>query len=705
MIEHQEKALVLLFQWLGRVAQYSAAHPTARAIGTETHAAFLEALQAGPLDAVVQKEGILLGEAPAKNPVLRTRAAPYLHDRGVLAVRFDPGLREDELTAFVELLALPVQDIFARGGLRRVLPERRVVHVRVEEISHELSAEERAAEQQKKRLRDVFGDAVSRIANRRGFGAGAGSALLELLENAPSTARMLEEQENVAEAVAGIVLLAIQHEKKTGTPLMAKTRALLLELSPDVRAKVFLGFPELAGDFRAAMETIYPTFPDRDLARFGFPCVRLRPEDLERFFYVASAITTTRTGRLALLRRVAAMLHDLPLEQPASLGLLSELSSPPPEGTRYAEGRALLSDEAERVTSASMLFDDRPSTSQPRAESFAPGALDRLTEREVSEVITLSASMPDFRDLCARLPRSAEYLAGGAGAVAVSELFRALQEVNTKEADEAVRGIARSDAALELLKDVEARAQGDALEGSHLEETVSVLRVIARERPEPLLDMLTRVESRKVRRILLDLLPEAGPMLLPLVRTRLASKEWFVVRNMVTLVRRAGGGSVDLRAPAAHAQPQVRIEVVRAIRGLADETAQAILVALLADPVPEIRGGALALLGEIDLGPTALKAIADLAGDSRRDDEARMRAVAALGRSKSDDAARSLAHLIEPRGVFETAAATALRERAAAALHQSRAPLAATLFEAALHSSNRRVRKTCEKVTGAKGDE
>src|SRR6266851_4524786 len=111
--ELQEKALVEITQWLGRVLQYSAAHPVAQALGAHAHESLVAALQqGGPLEVGVLKDNLLFGDVPATHPVLRIRTAPYLHERGVLLLRFAVAVRLEELSSLVELLALPVPDLF-----------------------------------------------------------------------------------------------------------------------------------------------------------------------------------------------------------------------------------------------------------------------------------------------------------------------------------------------------------------------------------------------------------------------------------------------------------------------------------------------------------------------------------------------------------------------------------------------------------------
>jgi HEAT repeat protein len=256
--------------------------------------------------------------------------------------------------------------------------------------------------------------------------------------------------------------------------------------------------------------------------------------------------------------------------------------------------------------------------------------------------------------------------------------------------------LAATQAAATAARNIERFAGATA---EQLEELGPMLQTVAKHHAGALLDALERAQGKDTRQLLLRVLPAAGAAVLPMVRDRLRSPDWFVVRNMVALLRHLGGRSIDLFSVAQHESVSVRMEVVRTLRAMPiDEQAAGILIDYLADPEREIRGGAIAALAEAELPEHAIGRLEAMAVDERRPEEARRAAVRALGGSRSNAAAHALYRMLEPKALLEAQATSQLRDRIALALYTSKAPEASELFARALKSAAWRVRKACERA-------
>ena len=142
-----ERALVELTQWLGRALQYSPDHPAIADFGRGVHERMRDALSlSGPLDVGVLKDSIVVAEQPLTAPLLKSRTAPYLHERGALLVRISPGVTFEDLSAFVAILMMPPHDVFDGGGLRVMLARRGVSQITIDEIAHELGRSAKTVE-------------------------------------------------------------------------------------------------------------------------------------------------------------------------------------------------------------------------------------------------------------------------------------------------------------------------------------------------------------------------------------------------------------------------------------------------------------------------------------------------------------------------------------------------------------------------------
>jgi hypothetical protein len=697
----EEHVLVDLSHWVARAQQYAPSHSSCAELADKMQGALARAFtHASVVEFGVLKDEIMIGERAATHPVLRTRSAPQLHERGVLVLRFILGVTRPELASLVELLTWSAQKTFDSGGLARLLLEHGVVHIQVEELAHDITDEEREEHRRRKRLRTFFSDMLKDLLARRASDQPIGDQLAELLEHPKVAAAVVEEQSRggIVEAVAGFALMVRQEEARSNVELAPKLRMALLALSTSARDRVVTGFPSLLGEFRDALFWAVDGLVDEDLVRFVLPSVRARASEVDVVLYALSVLVPRDGRRMSIARRVGLRLHDLP-EDEATL-VLEPLARKPDAFDSFRRERECLSDAAVQalgcvgaVPIPSLDADrDLPAV---RARVFAG-------QRVAADLVRLSATMPHFDRFCARMAMAATKLAEGGFTDAVFGVVRGLSDAPPEQkhnADWALAKIATSPAGEHLLLAIE---QATAThEERDLEELVAVTHVIAAHCPEAVCRHLEQSESRKMRRILLDALPLAGGALLPLVRERLQSSTWFVVRNFVALVPRAGGGPSDLEPAVHHTNEKVRLEVTRALRSMPPTSAALdIVVGYLADPSPDVRQTARGLLRGEDLSATAIAALGALIADDKQSDELRQVAIAALSNSASDAAALALAHALQPRGLLESAGAASLRDITAAALRRSRAPSARALFDEGLRSTVRRVRKACERAAG-----
>jgi HEAT repeat protein len=226
-----------------------------------------------------------------------------------------------------------------------------------------------------------------------------------------------------------------------------------------------------------------------------------------------------------------------------------------------------------------------------------------------------------------------------------------------------------------------------------------MLRVVAGARPDVLFNALENAQNRKFRRAILEALNACGPAVAHLVKQRMAAPEWYVVRNMLVLAPRVGLIVADVAPMLKHPHAKVRVEAARALRGMAlDPRASELLASLLDDPEAEVQAAAVAGLAEAPLTPGAIVRMEQVVLDEKHSDDLRLRAIEALGRSPTNEAAHALYRLLEPRGVIERPFTSTVRERAALALSRSQAPGAGGLFASAQQSATWRVRKACEKA-------
>jgi hypothetical protein len=158
------------------------------------------------------------------------------------------------------MLTRSVQKTFDGGGLVRLLTDRRVMHVQISELAHDISDEEREDHRRRKELRSFFSEMLQNLLARRAGGQPIGDQpigdqLTELLEHPETAVAILEDESRrrMAEGLAALALMVQQEERRTGVELAPKLRRVMLTLSPESREQVVVGFPPLVGEFRAAL--------------------------------------------------------------------------------------------------------------------------------------------------------------------------------------------------------------------------------------------------------------------------------------------------------------------------------------------------------------------------------------------------------------------------------------------------------------------
>jgi hypothetical protein len=704
-VSAKEQALVELAHWLARVLQYSSSHPSCAPLAERTHQAIGRALKLeAPVEYGILKDDVVMGEDRAVHRSTKLRMAPYLHERGVLVLRFAHGVTLEELSSFVELIARPAQAIFESGGLVRLAVDRRIARITVEEIAHEITDEEREEHRRRKRMRTFFSEMLHRMLAQRGIGMLAGDQLAELLSHPEVAVRIIEDDAHgVAEAVACLALLVRQEEVRGKTDLLPPLVTVLSALSPEARDKVVLGFAPLVGEFRQALSWAVDGFTEDALARFVFPSVYAHADDLEPVLYSLSVLVVHDGTRVSVCRRMGLLLFDLPEDEPGAVEALRQLGAPVPPYDSFRRERECLAESASQALWLWQAVPERVAQGASRAPP-APQVGERFSldaKASIYELVNMAGRMRDFDKVAPKLAAVVGALGPGESSDAALGVLQGLGSITTPDWRElalrTLREAATPPVVLRALEDIErATAQ---LEG---QDTGELLKIFSHERPGEVFERLERSESRKMRRALLVALSTVGPALLPTLRGKLVGVPWYVARNAILLLPRAGGSPKDLAPVARHPNEKVRLEIVRALRAMPAETGSMdILAAYLTDAADEVAQGARAILRGDLLGPIAIAELARLFEDERASDDLRRHGIKLLGQSSDDAAATALFKALQPKGLIELGSGSAgLRDFVASALYTSPAPAAKGLFKQGLGSTVWRVRKACERAAG-----
>jgi HEAT repeat protein len=159
---------------------------------------------------------------------------------------------------------------------------------------------------------------------------------------------------------------------------------------------------------------------------------------------------------------------------------------------------------------------------------------------------------------------------------------------------------------------------------------------------QALLIALAEESNRSRRRKLFDFLAALGPKIVPDVRRFLGDSRWYVVRNMILLLRSVNDTSslAEIRRLAENQDLRVRLEAIKTLLTLDQTVPQALLAKAIHDPDPKMAETAIALVGSYGIkegvGPL-LKVLEgkDVFGARR---PLRLRAIKALGELAAPEA-------------------------------------------------------------------
>jgi hypothetical protein len=160
-----------------------------------------------------------------------------------------------------------------------------------------------------------------------------------------------------------------------------------------------------------------------------------------------------------------------------------------------------------------------------------------------------------------------------------------------------------------------------------------VVRRLGREATKPLLDELVEATNRATRRAIMDRLVSIGPEIGNLVQERLNDNRWYVIRNMISLLRECGC-EIDqslLDRFASHDDPRVRREMLQLRMENPALRSNALVTALMDKDKGVLRAAMQAARSEFP--PNAVASLAKRVLESDFPPEFRVMALYLLGKS------------------------------------------------------------------------
>ncbi len=129
-----------------------------------------------------------------------------------------------------------------------------------------------------------------------------------------------------------------------------------------------------------------------------------------------------------------------------------------------------------------------------------------------------------------------------------------------------------------------------------IEEIKSIFHFIGREAVPLLVEALIEEEDKYTRRILIDIISELG-ITPEIARANLKSEKWYVVRNMLVIIRNTGGKDFinDVLKCVEHPHLKVKMEAIKTLSQLGYERTDEILIKFIESPDLNLKFQALSI--------------------------------------------------------------------------------------------------------------
>jgi len=228
------------------------------------------------------------------------------------------------------------------------------------------------------------------------------------------------------------------------------------------------------------------------------------------------------------------------------------------------------------------------------------------------------------------------------------------------------------------------------------------LRMLPRRAVDPLLDLLGEVNLRKARRVLCEALVDLIGGDIEVLVKRLDDSRWFVVRNLVYILRRTGSSSANpyLRRTLEHPHPKVRQETLRAMDAIGMARSAEFLLGLLESNDDICRTWALerlAALGDNRAAEPLWRLVRSREFRERSWNDKRAY-FEALGRCAPPSMLPAVQALYEKRGWFEKPKDVEMRAGAAIALGVMGGEQAVDLLEQGCQAEETVIREACRQA-------
>ena len=722
------RALALAWK---NLAAYPAGHPALRGSVEAAHDR-LSQLR-GPSPEVtfgIAADGIVYGDDKVESPYSQ-KFAQALYTRGVAILRFSNDTTPKDVETFLRLLGASAPEDQSRP-MWELLTASGVMAIHLTPVDYSsVKVTSDLDEKPKKEASSLWDDILRALLAGRELTTQTRERLLKNISSVDELAAMIVryvehpgeilESEFDPDATFGVRLTVNKPDKPDSPQSMAARVAdaigkhvagstgLKRQLAVQQIVQLLRGLPEpLRGSvIRSVLRTLATDEAAGSLLRELTNNLAAREVlDALRYIGTMSKLSTHATLLLQSLVQTTTPVTTDAAPSPSILNELVQLFAeedidrfnPPEHNDLLQQAAIYVPDVKPASAEARRLLGDRLAT-------VADDHSDRVLARTLIDLLARYGASRDSKALFRRIEilfRS--YIAAGEFGDAVNLIDQLHELALTTNSDQVRSGI---EDALSRLADPETiKTLITSLIAAPPEKTVDLQRLIhamGTAATRSLLISLAEENNRSRRRKLFDFVVALGPVVVPEVRGFLSDSRWYVVRNMILLLRAANDRTslADIRRLAQHPDLRVRLEAIKSLFALDPSVPQTLLENAINDRDPKAAESAIALVGSYGIreGVGPLLKIVEKPDPFGVHRTIRLRAIKALGELGDPSALPRLARFFSdsflpwPSRVERRAAYESLAGYPPAARLE--------LIERGLQSRDRETRAICARLENA----
>lgn len=721
-----EKSIKELSLAIKTMSIYPSDHPAIKASVERLYATMENLFEASPefkLE-IAQKNLLVDGQLLDKtNEIFRDFALQF-HRRGVASITFKKDLNVEELRMFLEVASTEPKMLQKKGGFLKLCQEKKISRIDIVEIDYEkvFGVEEgigEAAEEEEVRSdEEIWVDLIRSLDLYSGLKLGEveHNFLLHLEEEPDKMVTYLEGMASKSSlgmsalggaavrrtinSIGSYIFKNLPQEKEVHRKKLAE---VVSRLNPKLRIQLIDAEIDIEPGQIDVITEIIPDLSNSVIVEMMTLAVSSEGRVTERLVKLFHKIVPEEEKKREIIPLFGDSLADMSGKEDSLYmrRLIENLFLSKPTKDFVSEMyRKTLKELNEQISSISGI--------KEYTDSLNEGKIEEQASTVLMDLIRLETESSEYVEIAKNLGKATmDFLLTGRYEKAKEIIEILIEEAGPQKGrTDGERNACKE--TLEKLRDI-----------GIVHDLVTALRDWGREKyktiqfillqmgeiaVEPLLEALGRETDMSLRKKIISIVVDMGEEAIPEIVRRFSDKNWYVVRNMVRILREIGMEKAVryLNIPLKHEDPRVRKEVVYALSTIGGKEVFSLVSRMADDPDGEVRRGAIKYLGVMrnkGAVPLLVKLI-NQRNPFGHNNSLIISGIEALGEIGAEEAVPGLVRLLRKSTIFARSRNDEVRIAAATALERIGNEQAMEALARGTRYRRKIVRQICERLIG-----